>query len=67
MPVHKVRERDIPALDYTGPGGTIVKVDVVEERGDTTKIRVQDSGVRVNWGDEYEVPSTAVHMWFDDL
>ncbi len=67
MPIHKVRESDIPALGYTGRGGTIVKVDVLSDDGKTATISVQDCGIRASWNDRYEVPSSAVHMWHEDL
>ncbi|WP_250029912.1 hypothetical protein [Paractinoplanes maris] len=67
MPMHKVRESDIPDLGVSYGMSTVVNVDVLGTNGPTSTIRVEDCGVRARQGEVYEVPTTAVHMWFDDL
>ncbi len=67
MPIHKVRESDIPALGLSYGQSTVVQVDVLSDDGETAVISVQDCGVLASWNDRYEVPSKAVHMWHEDL
>jgi hypothetical protein len=60
MPMHRIRERDIPALGYDATGGTIVKVSLLEDDGTTARIQVQDCGVAARQGQIHTVASSAV-------